>query len=136
MTFGRKMSIPSTLAAAVTTDHRQAFVALLDRFAAAGCGVDHLPEFQGMTLLHFSVLQKRTWAVEELLRRGADPNRKTAVGRTALDIALDPESPAPPEIAEMLYARGADVAGGFRSTLKNRARDMKSRGYFTLKGKP
>ncbi len=136
MIHGRKSPVPSTLTAALTADHQVAFVTLLDNFRTQGYGIDQMPGFQGVPLLHFAVLQKRLWAVEELLRRGADPNLKTAIGRTALDIALDQDSPAPREIAALLAAHGASVNGSFRVVLQERARTMKKKGFWALKGTP
>ncbi len=63
---------------------------------------DDLPDFKGQTLLHFAVSQKRAWAIRAILRKGANPNLLTPNRKTALDIAVDPSSPCPQEIIDML----------------------------------
>ena len=80
-----------------------------------------------MTLLHFAVGQGHMWAVEALIAKGADVNRLTPNGKTALDLALDPSSPRP-KIAEYLKGLGAKpkaelpqtIAAQNRATLKNK----------------
>jgi hypothetical protein len=94
---------PEDFAAALVRNDRRAFLVLLGR---AGHPDDN-PDYQGITLLHYAVLQKRDWAVEALLDKGADPNLVTLRRRTALDIALDPATPAPAAIIRLLAGRGA-----------------------------
>ena len=97
---------PQNFAAAIARDDKGEFMSLLQREG----NPDAVTEFRGMTLLHFAVMQDRAWAVEPLLEKGADPNRLTLSGRTALDIALDRSSPVTAAVVEALKLRGAKKA--------------------------
>ena len=109
---------PTSFASAIAQGNREVFLRLL----APHTDADAIREFSGMTLLHFAVGQGHLWAVEALLAKGADPNRLTPNGKTALDLALDPSSPRP-KIAEHLRSIGAKIKAELPQTIaaQNRA---------------
>ena len=90
------------LASAIVQGQRDTFAKLL----AAHADPDSIPDFPHATLLHFSVSQASAWAVKLVLEKGADPNRLTPTGKTALDLAEEHSWRPLPEIASLLKEAG------------------------------
>ena len=109
---------PTSFASAIAQGNKDSFLKML----APHHDADAIKEFSGMTLLHFAVGQGHMWAVEALIAKGADFNRLTPNGKTALDLALDTSSPRP-KIAEYLKSLGAKTKAELPQTIaaQNRA---------------
>ncbi len=68
--------------------------------------------FFGQTLLHRAVLNHDAKAVEILLSYDADVSLENSNGRTALNVALNPERPIDLDIISLLLEHGADPNKG------------------------
>ncbi|TAL30328.1 MAG: ankyrin repeat domain-containing protein [Alphaproteobacteria bacterium] len=90
------------LASAIARGDESTFRALLAKHPDP----DNIPDFPYATLLHFAVMQGRSWAVEEVLKKGADPNRLTPTHKTALDLAEEHDWRPLPMIVDMLTKAG------------------------------
>lgn len=114
------------LASAVVQGDESTFRALLAKHADP----DNIPDFQYSTLLHFTVMQGCAWAVEEVLKKGADPNRVTPTRKTALDLAEEHDWRPLPMIVGLLKAAGGKrydelpdvIAGKNQAVLRERAK--------------
>lgn len=114
------------LASAIVQGDRETFAKLLDKHRDP----DNIPDFQYSTLLHFAVSQGRTWVVEMVLEKGADPNRLTPTGKTALDLAEEHSWRPLKDIVALLTAAGGKtfaelpetIAAQNLAALQNRAK--------------
>jgi ankyrin repeat protein len=114
------------LASAIAQGDRETFATLLAKHADP----DNIPDFPYATLLHFAVSQGRAWAVQAVLEKGANPNRVTPTGKTALDLAEEHDWRPLPEIVKLLTDAGGKkfaelpetIAKQNLSALKDRAR--------------
>lgn len=96
-----------TIRMAIGSRSDAAAVAELDK----GIDID-MQNIEGYTLLHFASLEGNLPMVEELLRRGANPDIKINSGQTALDVAM----------GTMVAARLKAAGGGVRGTRPGAAR--------------
>ncbi|MEZ0223006.1 MAG: hypothetical protein ACAH83_00505 [Alphaproteobacteria bacterium] len=116
------------LHSAVVQGDEATFRALL----ATHADPDNIPDFPQATLLHFTVMQARIWAVEAVLEKGADPNRVTPTRKTALDLAEEHAWRPLPKIVDILTAAGGKryhelpdvVAAQKHAVLRERAKTV------------
>lgn len=79
---------------------------LWERALAAGAPLDRVNE-RGDNLLHMAAMQRRPWAVTDLLARGFDPNARNHEGQTPMHLAAYFGNSIPTFLA--LLRGGADI---------------------------
>lgn len=100
------------------------------------CGIVHLTDAEGMTLLHHAAGQAQSEAVDLLLFIGSDPNRRDLEGNTPLHHAAASGWSAPASL-HLLCEAGADLAAvnGQGKTPLDAVQDPQSPAAMYLQGR-